>query len=85
MNISQHKNKMFISKDYCGGQCSSRVTKIVLLRGDVILWVTNKYCDLDKYIDKIVRGDVNSSLVSVPHEIHEHWFPTNNDDSMVCI
>ena len=31
---------------------------------------------------KHVREDVDS-WARVIHEIHEHWFPTNNDDSTV--
>jgi hypothetical protein len=71
-----------------GGQCSW-VTTILLVRGNGISWVTCIACIIPGYYimifignEKQVRGDVNS-WARVINEIHEHWSPTNNDDSTV--
>ena len=57
-----------------GGQCSWFV-KILLVHGDIILWVMQN--------NLLLCGDENL-WARVTHEIHIHWSPMNNNDSTIC-
>ena len=62
----------------------SWLIKILLVPWDVILWVTGLlHYNARWFITFLdVRWDVCLWL-RVTHEIHQHWSPTNNDDSTV--
>ena len=70
---------LFMGANVCG------LSKILLVRGAVILWVTGfKHNIARQFITSLnVCGEVNS-WARVTHGIHEHQSPTKNNDSTVC-
>ena len=68
---------------FWGNQCLL-IIEILLVRWDVILWVTDlfPYNEIWLNILLCVRGDVNS-WVRVTHEINQHWSSSNSNDSTV--
>lgn len=63
-----------------GGRCLW-IIKNLLVYSEVVSWVIALICNTVNYFI-YVRRDINS-WVKVHHEIHDHWFLANNDDSTV--
>jgi hypothetical protein len=64
------------------------VTKILLVLGDVKSWVS---VNLTGILFMKIKKEINtcswgcSLWVREVHKIHEHWIPTNDDDTTVSL